>query len=205
MSLIIREVHVQHKIVFIQLWGTKVVQNILQRQQQQNNTRKPMNMINRKPKDIQLTSSRTWSRFNLQIHEKTCNSCQDSFLKIRLMTYWVNVLLYNLSKKKKKTLEPHLSNMCNLYITIWKRAVCFFISNQIKQMTWNRHGFPLGSVQSSILPPDGYYRKCCLKTNPAESLTVILEFVPPLNMLYPLVHAAAELYIGKNPDIKHTG
>lgn len=97
MSLIIREVHVQHKIVFIQLWGTKVVQNILQRQQQQNNTRKPMNMINRKPKDIQLTS-----RFNLQIHEKTCNSCQDSFLKIRLMTYWVNVLLYNLSKKKKK-------------------------------------------------------------------------------------------------------
>lgn len=44
--------------------------------------------------------------------------------------------------------------------------------------------------------------------NPAETfitLTVILEFVPRLNLLYPLVHAAAELCTGKNPDIEHTG
>lgn len=40
---------------------------------------------------------------------------------------------------------------------------------------------------------------------PAESLTVMLEFVPTLKLLYPLVHAAAELCIGKNPDIEHTG
>lgn len=44
MSLIIRKVHVQHKIVFIQLWGTEVVQNILQRREE-NNSRKSMNMI----------------------------------------------------------------------------------------------------------------------------------------------------------------
>lgn len=43
MPLVIREVHVQHEIIFIQLWGTEVVQNILRRQE--NSTGKTINMI----------------------------------------------------------------------------------------------------------------------------------------------------------------
>lgn len=60
MPLIIREVHVQHEVIFIQLWGTKVVQNILQRQQQ---TNKPTPVSDdydtQKLKPIHLTSTKT--------------------------------------------------------------------------------------------------------------------------------------------------